>query len=93
MNAAYERFVARVAEGRALEPERVRAAAGGRVWSGSAALAHGLVDALGGPFEALAEAQRRAHLDPERPPALAFAPRPPRFGALRDWLRFVRVDG
>ncbi len=93
MHSAYERFVARVAEGRALAPERVRAAAGGRVWSGSAALAHGLVDALGGPFEALAEAQRRAHLDPEQPAALAFAPRPPRFGMLRDWIRFVRADG
>jgi protease-4 len=92
MHEAYERFVSRVAEGRALAPERVRTVAGGRVWSGSAALAHGLVDALGGPLEAIAEAQRRAHL-PERPAALLLAPRAPRFGALRDWLRFAGADG
>lgn len=93
MHAAYERFVARVAEGRGLAPERVHEAGGGRVWSGTAALAHGLVDALGGPLEAIGEALSRAKLDPERVPPLALAPRPPRFGALRDWLRFVRADG
>jgi protease-4 len=92
MHSAYERFVAKVAEGRALAPERVRSVAGGRVWSGSAALANGLVDALGGPFEAIAEAQRRAHLAPERLAPLVLAPRPPRFGVLRDWIRFVRSD-
>jgi len=93
MHAAYERFVSRVAEGRSLAPERVHAVGGGRVWSGSAALAQGLVDALGGPFEAIAEAKRRAGIAEDRRAALAFAPRPPRFGALRDWLRFVRADG
>jgi protease-4 len=93
MESAYERFVARVAEGRAQEPARVRESAGGRVWSGAAAQARGLVDAIGGPLEAIAEAAKRAGLDPERPTALLLAPRPPRFGLLRDWLRFVRADG
>jgi protease-4 len=89
MEAAYERFVSKVAEGRALAPERVREAAGGRIWSGAAAQARGLVDALGGPLEALAEALRRAGRDPEAPVPLAVLPRPPRFGGLRDWLRFL----
>jgi protease-4 len=93
MEAAYERFVSRVAEGRALDPARVREAGGGRVWSGAAAQARGLVDGLGGPLEAIAAALSRAGLDPERPVPLAIAPRPPRFGLLRDWLRFVRADG
>jgi protease-4 len=88
MEAAYERFVARVAEGRALPAERVLEAAGGRVFSGSAAHARGLVDALGGPLEAIAEALRRAGVDPEAGVALGVAPRLPRFGGLRDWLRF-----
>jgi protease-4 len=92
MEAAYERFVSRVAEGRGIDAERVREAAGGRVWSGNAALAHGLLDGLGGPLEAIAAALSRAGLDPERPPPLAITPRPPRFGALRDWLRFVRAS-
>jgi protease-4 len=85
--------VSRVAEGRALDPARVREAGGGRVWSGAAAQARGLVDGLGGPLEAIAAALSRAGLDPERPVPLAIAPRPPRFGLLRDWLRFVRADG
>jgi protease-4 len=91
MESAYERFVARVAEGRALPAERVLEAAGGRVFSGSAALARGLVDALGGPLEAIAEALRRAGVDPEAGVALGVAPRLPRFGGLRDWLRFLPV--
>jgi protease-4 len=89
MESAYERFVARVAEGRALPPERVLESAGGRVFSGSAALERGLVDALGGPLEAIAEALRRAGLDPEGRVALGVAPRLPRFGGVRDWLRLL----
>jgi len=93
MQAAYERFVGRVAEGRELAPERVRESAGGRVWSGAEAKARGLVDEIGGPLEAIAVALRRAGLDPERPLPLLLAPSPPRLGLLRDWLRFVRADG
>ncbi len=89
MESAYERFVARVAEGRGLARERVLEAAGGRVWSGAAAREQGLVDTLGGPLEAMAEALRRAELDPDAPLALAVAPRLPRFGGLRDWLRLL----
>jgi protease-4 len=92
MESAYERFVARVAEGRALPAERVREAAGGRIWSGSAAQTRGLVDALGGPLEAIDLALRRAGLDPEAPFALGVAPRLPRFGGVRDWLRLLPVD-
>jgi protease-4 len=92
MESAYERFVARVAEGRGLAPERVLEAAGGRVFSGSAARARGLVDTLGGPLEAVDEALRRARLDPEAPVALGVAPRMPRFGGVRNWLRLLPVD-
>ncbi|MEN8158794.1 MAG: signal peptide peptidase SppA [Myxococcota bacterium] len=89
MESAYERFVGRVAEGRGLARERVLEAAGGRVWSGTAARERGLVDALGGPLEAIAEALRRAELAPDAPLALGVAPRLPRFGSLRDWLRLL----
>jgi len=41
-------FVAAVAKGRSMEPERVRALADGRVFSGAQALSAGLVDRLGG---------------------------------------------
>jgi protease-4 len=58
----YDTFVRRVAEGRGIEPAQVERAAGGRVWSGLRAQALGLVDAIGGPLEALREARRRAGL-------------------------------
>jgi protease IV len=43
----YDRFVARVAEGRRMTRERVHEIARGRVWSGVEALRHGLIDELG----------------------------------------------
>jgi protease-4 len=62
MAAVYATVVARVAEGRGLSRAAVETAAQGRVWSGTKARALGLVDALGGPLEALREARRRAGL-------------------------------
>jgi protease-4 len=47
MQEAYDLFVARVAEGRSLPPEAVRAAAEGRVWTGGQALERKLVDRIG----------------------------------------------
>lgn len=55
VDGLYETFKAGVARGRGLSPERVEAAAGGRVWTGAQALELGLVDRLGGLPEALAE--------------------------------------
>ena len=56
----YDDFVGEVAKSRKLGRERVDAVARGRIWSGEDALARGLVDALGGMPEAIAEARRRA---------------------------------
>ena len=69
--------------------ERVIEAAGGRVWSGTAAREQGLLDAHGGPLEAIREALRRAELPEEAPYSLAVAPRLPRFGSVRDWVRVL----
>ena len=49
----YDLFVQRVAEGRGRLVEEIEPVAQGRVWLGSDALAHGLVDELGGAREAL----------------------------------------
>ena len=43
----YERFTARVAQGRGLSQERVNELGRGRIWSGQDALEHGLIDELG----------------------------------------------
>jgi protease-4 len=56
----YSEFVAKVAEGRQLSPEKVEAIAQGRVWSGSDALEVGLVDELGGLDAAIAFAAEKA---------------------------------
>jgi protease-4 len=61
----YRQFKQRVADGRDMTPEAVEAAARGRVWSGKAALDQGLVDELGGFFDAVADARARAGIPDE----------------------------
>jgi protease-4 len=56
----YTRFVDKVATGRGLEPEAVAAVAQGRVWTGSQAVECGLVDRIGGLFEAIRAAKQLA---------------------------------
>jgi protease-4 len=75
MRALYGTFVARVAEGRGLAAAAVERAAQGRVFSGARALALGLVDALGGPLEAIAEVRQCAGLRRSEPAALDLHPR------------------
>ena len=52
----YDTFLDRVAEGRGMTRDAVHAVAQGRVWTGEQALAHGLVDELGGLDVAMAKA-------------------------------------
>jgi protease-4 len=63
---SYRRFIAVVADGREMEPEYVEGIASGRVWSGSDALANGLVDKLGGLEQAIASAAQFAALSDYR---------------------------
>ncbi len=60
VQAIYDTFIERVADGRGKTPEDVDRVAQGRVWTGRQALEHGLVDALGGLTEAVAMAKARA---------------------------------
>ena len=66
MDRIYAGFVARVAQGRRLAPERVAQIARGRVWTGAQARELGLVDRLGGFQTAVAEAKRLAGLPADR---------------------------
>jgi protease-4 len=54
IDAIYDAFLQRVAEGRHLAVEQVRGIAGGRVWTGADAVNVGLVDELGGLDRAMA---------------------------------------
>jgi len=62
----YTRFLDRVVEARGLERSVVEGLAEGRIWSGSDALAHGLVDEIGGLREAIKAAATEAQLDAYR---------------------------
>jgi len=64
LDRIYGDFLAKVADGRGLSKDTVRAAAKGQVWTGSAAKTEGLVDLLGGIRTATDEVRRLAKIDP-----------------------------
>src|SRR5215211_2079559 len=83
IDAIYHDFVAKVAEGRGRTVADIEAVARGRVWTGSDAVAAGLVDELGGLRHAVKIARARAGLPEDAPvlhpvhvPALARLRRP-----------------
>ena len=74
----YRRFVGLVSQARKLPPQRVDQIAQGRVWDGGTARQLGLIDGFGSLDAAIAEAARRARIDPadakpvylEKPPSM-----------------------
>jgi len=63
INQSYDRFVDAVASGRNMSPDDVRRIADGRVYTGTDAKALGLVDELGGLYDAVNIAAKLAHID------------------------------
>jgi protease-4 len=72
----YRRFIALVSASRKLPPERVHQIAQGRVWDGGTARQLGLIDGFGSLDAAVAEAARRAKLDPETARTVYLEPEP-----------------
>ncbi len=70
IEGSYARFIGLVSASRKLSPQRVDAIGQGRVWDGGTARQIGLIDAFGGVDDAVAEAARRAKLDPSAPHAV-----------------------
>ncbi|MDP6930371.1 MAG: signal peptide peptidase SppA [Planctomycetota bacterium] len=62
VNEIYDRFIDHVARSRSLDRDRVLEMAGGRVWSGEQAKANGLVDRIGGLWDAIALVREEARL-------------------------------
>jgi protease-4 len=81
----YRVFVGRVAEGRKMAPAAVDSVGQGRVWSGLAAHANGLVDEYGGLYEAFELARSRAHIDKNADIVVDVYPRPRR-SLVQRWL-------
>lgn len=66
IDAFYELFTKRCAEGRKMEQDSIKAIAGGRVWTGSDAIKIGLVDQLGGLSQAVVKAADLAGLSDKK---------------------------
>lgn len=62
VDAIYDQFLSRVAEGRGMTKERVNEIARGRVWTGRDAMKIGLVDRLGGITDAIAYAAKKSNI-------------------------------
>jgi protease-4 len=82
----YDDFTQKVADGRKLPVTRVREIAKGRVWSGGDAKANGLVDRLGGFWDAAGEA---AALGKVSPTAMVFKVYPAPTGLLQGLSRLA----
>ena len=76
LDRIYLDFTSKAAAARDLSAGQVEAVAGGRIWSGSDALVHGLVDTLGGLRLAVRLATEEAGFDPDEPLTLRVYPRP-----------------
>jgi protease IV len=63
MQRVYGEFTSRVSEGRNIPKDKLEAIAQGRVWTGDQAREVGLVDAIGGLQDAIAEAADRADIE------------------------------
>ena len=94
VDAFYNDFVAKVAEGRQRPVADIEAVARGRVWTGRDALEAGLVDELGGLRDAVRIARERASLPEDAPvlgairiPPLARLSRPRNSEDPRTWVR------
>lgn len=79
----YTRFVGLVAQSRKLTPQRVDEIGQGRVWVGGVAHQLRLIDRFGGIDAAIAEAARRAKLDPAKVHAVYLEKQP------SGWMQFL----
>ena len=93
VQGVYEQFVSRVAEGRKMTPDAVKKIGGGRVWTGAQAQEIGLVDELGGLYEAALAAKEAIGLEPSAAVALVLYPQAPSLAQqVGELLRGARAD-
>ena len=76
IDAIYEQFLAKAAEGRGTTRDAIHEVAQGRVWTGRQAKERGLVDELGGLGRAIALAKERVGIDADTEVELVVFPRP-----------------
>jgi protease-4 len=71
----YDKFIAGVAEGRHLAPEKVNELGRGRIWTGRQAKERGLVDEIGGLTTAIGLAKKQAGIPADEPVSLSIWPK------------------
>ena len=76
IDAIYEQFLAKAAEGRGTTRDAIHEVAQGRVWTGRQAKELGLIDELGGLGRAIALAKERVGIDADAEVELVVYPRP-----------------
>ena len=82
----YNNFVVKAAVGRSMQVEKMEAAAQGRVYSGKRALDAGLVDSIGGLYDAVRAARELADLSETRKVKFEEYPKPKFFDKLMESL-------
>jgi protease-4 len=88
IRSSYKDFVELVADARKKTPEQIETVAQGRIWAGSDALTHGLVDQLGGLDFAIAVAKKEAKLSEDQKVRIIQLPQKGLFnlqGTLKTW--------
>jgi protease-4 len=70
----YRGFIAKVAEGRRMEPGQAESVGGGRVWDGEDAVRLNLADMTGGLDDAVEVARKMVGIDPAEPVQLRYYP-------------------
>ncbi|MEM8615624.1 MAG: signal peptide peptidase SppA [Pseudomonadota bacterium] len=77
LERGYERFLEVVTEGRGMTRDELHAVAKGRVWTGRDALGVGLVDEVGGLYEAIQKAKALAEIEADAEVRLITYPKQP----------------
>lgn len=76
LQAIYEQFTQKAAEGRGMEIEALKELAGGKVYTGRVAKRHGLVDEVGTLADAVEAAKTKANLGPDDDVSFLVLPEP-----------------
>jgi protease-4 len=88
----YEIFVKKVAQGRNMSEDAVKAIAEGHVYSGTEGKEIGLVDEIGGLFDAIAIAKHTAGLKPDEEVQIVEIPKNKGFFNLREKLSPIHIE-
>ena len=75
MESGYDRFVSRVAEGRDMTIEEVNKIGRGRIWTGKQGVEKGIVDKLGGLFDAIEAAEQKAGIQEDEEYSILMLPK------------------